>query len=171
MRVNQAATRPVPARHVLRRLLARAALAALNTARVVSNDGLSMAGVVYLAALVAERFGALPRAIALYARAIEMADRSDRRSVFTSRQRWQFHLERARYRAGRAQVEDPLFHCRTETTARPGQEATGPGHYACQWMFRGLQVVGFLTPGSPVRQLRILVDGQLLKGIGVAREL
>ncbi|MFH2116217.1 MAG: hypothetical protein ABIJ86_17085 [Spirochaetota bacterium] len=98
-----------------------------------------------IAGYACERAGLRSFAIDLYGRAAATAA-----SVSPARLRWlqasEFFLERALHRAGRGRVADPLFACQISEV--PGVAGDSIGAFTAEYVFSGLQLSGFVSPGT-----------------------
>ncbi|OHD75768.1 MAG: hypothetical protein A3J97_17150 [Spirochaetes bacterium RIFOXYC1_FULL_54_7] len=116
------------------------------------------------AGYVCERAGKHSSAIRLHASAAATAAAS----AFPDRLRWlqasEFFLEQALNRASRGRVTDPLFACRIHE----GPAATGrrSGAFTAEFVFSGLQLYGFIPPGSG-SSVDVYLDDVLVRTVNV----
>lgn len=145
-----------------------------HVAHFVANGGVSLPGLWHALGCVLESRGHQAAAARAHERAIAAADRSGNRSMFKTRQHWQFALERALHELGASQVREPLFFCNAApehaSAVSPSQRRQSPGYYEARWKFQGLRIDGFLnwTPTDD-RIVRVLLDGKLLREVTAAK--
>lgn len=110
-----------------------------------------------------DRAGLPERALQHFDAAIACARRGDRAADLRWLHPAQFASEHARYRLGRARVEDPLFACRVEPDRRTRRTPTGrdAGRFAVELTDNGFRIIGFTRRGT--KRVGIELDDRVIR--------
>ena len=112
--------------------------------------------------------GDFQKAVSCLQRGFKKVRQLDNSAVFSVHQLWQYHLERARYKAGISEVEDPFFLCKAEPIKSSGK-STGKveGSYNLTWTHKGLKISGIF--GGNAKSVRIFINDVLIREFRIRR--
>ncbi len=98
-------------------------------------------------------------AIVCFQKGYDEIREKDDSTAFKLHQLWQYRLEQARFMAGKPDVEDPFFHCKSEPVGRyDGKEG---GRFSLTWTHKGLNLSG--VSGIKAKSVRVFIDNVMIR--------